>query len=226
MARIAQLLEAQAAVAPLSLEPLSSQMQAISNSLDSWRESVIEAEQRPIPIQPDPGVRELIQTVDRVVRKLEDLLSKPDPPAPVLQPIVELPEIERRLGKITQQLAALVKPESKPRGPDGELPIYRALGPPTINPSPINLTMTNTIAMPENVITELVPLEADIFNLSIFNAGPAELWLRLDDHAGIADPLSVRLPASMSLNDWHIPRTVWVIADEDGSTLSITLKHV
>lgn len=166
---------------------------------------------------------ELTAGLNRVTDRVEALLQLPPPRvelAELAQSLAQLPEeLEKKFDRLARQIGVLL------RAPKGTIPSDQKLGPTQRAPDPINLDIFNTVVFAENVIYELVPPEADIYNLSVMNLGPGVLYMSDNDTPAVDDPHSTTLPPGTGDNDIHTPRRVFALAGVGGVTASVRLNH-
>jgi len=180
----------------------------------------------PAPAPPAPVVK--LPAVEQLVDRVEALLQM-GPPVVEIPPVtmspITMPEIERKLGQLVQQLSRIVTPSPKAKGPDGDDPNFKPLGPVGRFSAPIQLDIFNTVTILENTVYELVPPENDIYHAYIMNLGPGNLYMRANVEPTVNDPFATTLPPGTGDNEIHTPEHFYVIADWGGATFSLRLGH-
>jgi hypothetical protein len=164
-----------------------------------------------------------ILTVD-LTSRMDALVQTAGRPPKVELPPVNLPEIENKLEKLAQQLSRLAPPAAKVQ-PSGQEPGVRRARSLTRAASPIQLQIYNTVNLMEFVVYELIPPEPDIFDMNIFNLGVGTVWVRDDAEPILDDALAITLPAATGINEVHVPRRMYMVADDGGVSVSIQLSH-
>lgn len=159
--------------------------------------------------------QEATQAVERVVERLEAVLQM-GPPAP------DYSQLEDKFNQLAADIMAYAKGQL-PQGPRFARRPRRA--PPMPADDPIFLEMYNTLYLKEHRIYELIPPEADIYDLSVMNLGPGVIFMRApDEPEDYDDPKSTTIPEGSGDNIIGIPRKLFVLCDDDGARVSARLS--
>jgi hypothetical protein len=166
---------------------------------------------------PPEAFTDMIREMERIGERMQELMEKEPPPQQVT-----FTELEKKLEKVAQQLSRLAMPYAKP---DGDQPGPRRPRTLARADDAIQLHITNTISLQEDLIYELIPPETEIYALNIFNKGPGELTIRFDEEPYFDDPKSATIPPTSGFNGLPVPKMIYALADAGGATLSIYLGH-
>ena len=222
---------AQAAAAEATAKAFSAAVKQLTESVERQRDPqpmpawAKDLEARAAKIEEKPAwVNEVVTSMAHVTDSLEALIQMGPPPPPDLGPLAEplenLPgELEKKFDRLARQIGIML------RAPQATIPEEQNLGPATRADNPINLEIFNTLALTENTIYELVPPEADIYNISVMNVGPGNLYMSAHDTPAINDPHSTTLPPGTGDNNIHTPGRVFALTNAGGAIVSVRLNY-